>query len=141
PRVFAELALAWSRMEAPQLPPGPHIEGHHVRLRELHRFRIARVFERGRNDGDVAEHQRRRGVHQVPDGRIEVRVLFDLFGQIDNAVTPEGDVGVTGFRVQRDQLVARRHGEDLGLTAVRQVCDAGAVLVDAGCTRLGLFVP
>src|SRR2546430_9030873 len=58
PRVFAELALAWSRMEAPQLPPGPHIEGHHVRLRELHRFRIARVFERGRNDGDVAEHQR-----------------------------------------------------------------------------------
>src|SRR5256885_12368459 len=37
------------------------IEGHHVGLRVLHRFCNARVFECGRDDGDVAEHQRRRG--------------------------------------------------------------------------------
>src|SRR5207244_1682160 len=53
PRVFAELALAWSGVEAPQLLPRTNIEGHHVRLGELHRFRIARVFERSRDERDV----------------------------------------------------------------------------------------
>ena len=28
PRVFAELALAWNGMEAPQLLAGPNVEGH-----------------------------------------------------------------------------------------------------------------
>src|SRR5262249_49846372 len=30
PSVFAELALAWNGMEAPQLLAGPNVEGHHV---------------------------------------------------------------------------------------------------------------
>ena len=75
---------------------------------------------------DVAEYQRRRSIHQMGDGCIEVRVLFNLSGQIDDAFGSEIEIGLTGFRVQRDQLIARRDREDLGLTAIRPVRDATA---------------
>src|SRR5215813_1730599 len=131
PRVFSDLALARNGMEAPQLLAGPNVEGHQVRLRELHRFRIARVFQRGRDDGDVAEYQRWGGVHQVADGWIEVRVLFNLLGKIDDAFVAERDIRMTGFGVERDQLVARCDRQDLRLTAVGPVRDTAVILADA----------
>src|SRR5215471_17897747 len=67
PRVFTELAFAWNGMEAPQLLASADIERHQVCLRKLHRFRIARVFERCWDDGDIVKYQRWRGIHQVAD--------------------------------------------------------------------------
>src|SRR5262245_39266976 len=120
-------------MEAPQLLAGPYIEGHQVRLRELHRFRITRVFQRSRDDGDIAEYQWRRCIHQVADGRIEVRVLFNLLGEIDDALVAERGIRLSGLGVERDKLVAWRDSQDLGLTAVCPVRHAAVILTDASC--------
>src|SRR5207249_3187369 len=95
---------------------------------ELHRFRIARVFERSRDERDVTEYQRWRSVHQMADGRIEVRVFFNLLGEIDDPLVAERGIRLSGLGVDRDELITRCDRQDLGLTSVGPVRHAAAIL-------------
>ena len=67
----------------------------------------------------------------MADGRIEVRVLFNLLGEIDNTLVAEGDIQVSRFGVERDKLVTWCDRQDLGLTAVGPVRHAAVILADA----------
>ena len=55
----------------------------------------------------------------MTDRGIEIGIPFDFLREIDDAILAERINRVTRLRVQCDQLVARRYGEDLVFAARR----------------------
>ncbi len=94
-------------------------------------LRHTTVFQRRRNDDDVAKNQRRRSVHQVADGRIEVGILLDFLREIDNALLAKRNDRMAILRIQRHQLIAGRHGEDSRLLPIGPIRNAPAVLANS----------
>ena len=124
PGVVAEFARLRDRVEDPEALAGPHVESADVALHVgLARGDAAR-FVRGADDDDVFRNHRRRVQADLRRHRIDhlVVVLF----QIDEAVFAERRDAHAGLRVQRDELIARRHVENSLLASIGPVRQAAA---------------
>ncbi len=113
PRVVAELAQLGNRVENPQALAGLDVEAADVALLVLLALGRASRHVRGAHDDGVLRDDGRRVEADFAGHRVHHLIVVLL--QIDDAVGPEIPHQLARHRVQRHQLVARRHVEDTAI--------------------------